>query len=70
VQYAEYPAFKRSGRSARTVIDPRVFTPKLRRELGDFFRMASAPNGDLFVTYSSASPSATNVVRIRKHPAA
>jgi hypothetical protein len=67
VRYAEYAAFKRSGRSARALIDKHVMTAPLGRELGDFFRMAPAPSGDLFVTYSSASPPATNVVRIRKH---
>lgn len=71
VQYAEYSKFRASGRSARATIDPLVFAgPTLSRELGDFFRMAKAPSGDLFITYTSAFPTpSTKVTRLRAHPA-
>lgn len=71
VQYAEYSKFRTSGRSVRTTIDPHVFAGStLSRELGDFFRMAKAPTGDLFITYTSAVPTpSTKVTRLRAHPA-
>jgi hypothetical protein len=67
VRYAEYPQFLSSDRSRRAVVDPHVFGGRtLARELGDFFRMAVAPNKDVFVTYSATLPvRSTNVVRVR-----
>lgn len=71
VRYAEYAKFRTSGRSTRAVIDPQVFAKTtLARELGDFFRMAVAPNKDIFLTYSAGVPTrSTKVTRLRAHTA-
>lgn len=72
VRYAEYGAFSKRGGALRLTIDRSIRTggSLTRDNVGDFFRLALAPSGDLFVTYAATRPTqSTKVARLPRHAA-